>query len=177
MDHGQDIVKSHPLLQPIRLQEIKKYQQACTNKNIKEKAEEYGRFGFPSTQKLVISSEQARILHAAFGGLRLSLFRATKNNATNNQSTRRYDDQVKEFVLTLYFYSLKAYKYVRTIISQPNPSLLRKWSSSVDCQPGFSKEAFTASASEVRTNAIKKDCCLTIDAIVIRKQCWFCGLW
>ena len=26
-DHGQDVVKSHPLLQPIRLQEIK-----CTNK-------------------------------------------------------------------------------------------------------------------------------------------------
>ena len=34
MDHGQDIVKSRPLLQPIRLQEIKKYQQACTNKKI-----------------------------------------------------------------------------------------------------------------------------------------------
>ena len=34
MDHGQDIVKNRPLLQPIRLQEIKKYQQACTNKKI-----------------------------------------------------------------------------------------------------------------------------------------------
>ena len=86
-------------------------------------------------QKLVISSEQARILHAAFGGLQLSLFKATKNNATNNPSARRYDDQVKEFAPTLYFYSPKAYKCVRTIIPLPNPSLLRKWSSSVDCEP------------------------------------------
>ena len=31
---GQDIVKSRPLLQPITLQEIKKYRQACTNKKI-----------------------------------------------------------------------------------------------------------------------------------------------
>ena len=35
LDHGQDIVKSRQLLEPIRLQEIKKYQQACTNKKIK----------------------------------------------------------------------------------------------------------------------------------------------
>ncbi len=35
LDHGQDIVKSCPLLQPIRLQEIKKYHEACTNKKIK----------------------------------------------------------------------------------------------------------------------------------------------
>ena len=61
-------------------------------------------------QKLVISSEQAGILNAAFGSLQLSLFKATKNNATNNPSARGYDDQVKEFALTLYFYSPKTYK-------------------------------------------------------------------
>ena len=32
----QDIVKSRPLLLPITLQEIKKYQQACTNKKVND---------------------------------------------------------------------------------------------------------------------------------------------
>ena len=121
-------------------------------------------------EKLVISSEQAGILHAAFDNLQFSLFQNTKNNVTSAPSARRYDDQVKEFALTLYFYSAKAYKYVRSIIPLPHPSLLRKWLSSVNYEPGFSKEAFTALESKVSNEAIKRDCCLIIDAMSIRKQ-------
>ncbi len=99
-------------------------------------------------EKLVISTEQAGIMHAAFD----------------------MQHEVKEFALTLYYYSPKAYKYVRSIIPLPNPSLLRKWSSSVSCEPGFFKEAFTGLASEVSHDAIKKDCCLISDAMAIRKQ-------
>ena len=117
-------------------------------------------------EKLVISSEQAGILHAAFDNLQFFLFQNTKNNVTSAPSARRYHDQVKEFALTLYFYSAKAYKYVRSIIPLPHPSLLRKWLSSVN----FSKEAFTALESKVSKKAIKRDCCLIIDAMSIRKQ-------
>ena len=85
-------------------------------------------------------------------------------------SGRRYDDQVKEFALTLYFYSPKAYKYVRSIIPLPNPSSLRKLTSSVNCEPGFFEEAFNALASEVTRDVINKDCCMIIDAMAIRKQ-------
>ncbi len=133
-------------------------------------------------KKLVISSEQAGMLHAAFENLQLSLFKNTKTNVKRKPSGRRYDDQMKEFALTLYFYSPKAYKYVRSIIPLPNPSSLRKWSSSVNCEPGFPEEAFNTLASEVSRDAIKKDCCMIIDAMAIRKQkewllCWFCKLW
>ncbi|CAB4001495.1 THAP domain-containing 9 [Paramuricea clavata] len=58
----------------------------------------------------------------------------------------------------------------RSIIPLPNQTLLRKWSSSVNCEPGFFKEVFTALASKVSRDAIKKDCCLIIDAMAIRKQ-------
>ena len=121
-------------------------------------------------EKLVISTEQAGILHAAFDNLQLSLFQNAKDNLSSTPTDRRYSDEVKEFALTLYFYSPKAYRYVRSIIPLPNQSLLRKWSSSVNCEPGFFKEAFTALASEVSRDAIKKDCCLVIDAMAITKQ-------
>lgn len=59
---------------------------------------------------------------------------------------------------------------MRSIIPLPHPSLLRKWLSSVNYEPSFSKEAFTALESEVSKEAIKRDCCLIIDAMSIRKQ-------
>lgn len=85
-------------------------------------------------KKLIISTEQAGILHAAFDNLQLSVFQDAKENLTCAPTARRYSDEVKEFALTLYFYSPKAYRYVRSIIPLPNPSLLRKWSSSVNCE-------------------------------------------
>lgn len=52
-------------------------------------------------------------------------------------SGRRYPDEVKELALTLYFYSTRAYKYVRLILPLPNESLIKKWSSAFKCEPGF----------------------------------------
>ena len=52
----------------------------------------------------------------------------------------QYD--IKDFALTLYYYSSKAYQYVLSIIPLPIPSLMRKSSSSVECEPGFLDEAF-----------------------------------
>ena len=121
-------------------------------------------------ENFFISSEQAGILLHVFDNQQFSFFKNTKSNVTSALSARRYDDQVKEFALTLYYYLAKAYKYVRSIIPLPNPSLLRKWSSSVNCEPGFSREAFTALEKEVSREAIKRDCCLIIDAMAIRKQ-------
>ena len=75
-------------------------------------------------QNLIVKTEIA-------DKLQLSIFNNTKNNTTISPCGRRYTDDIKEFSLTLYFYSPKAYEYVRSIIPLPNPSLIRKWSSSV----------------------------------------------
>ena len=115
-------------------------------------------------------TEIADRLHASFDKLQLSIFNNAKNNTTISPCGRRYTDDIKEFSLTLYFYSPKAYEYVRSIIPLPNPSLIRKWSSSVDCEPGFLQEAFQSLQSEAEKIPSKKDCCLIIDAMSIRKQ-------
>ena len=93
-----------------------------------------------------------------------------KSNTTTSPCGRRYTDDIKEFSLTLYFYSSKAYEYVRSIIPLPSPSLIRKWSSSVDCEPGFLQEAFKSLQGEAEKTPSKKDCCLIIDAVSIRKR-------
>ena len=83
---------------------------------------------------------------------------------------RRYTDDIKEFALTLHYYSPKAYEYVRSILPLPNPSLIRKWSSSVNCEPGCLDEAFESLKVDVEEKPERKDCSLIIDAMSIRKQ-------
>ena len=106
-------------------------------------------------------------LHASFDKIQLSIF---QNVQKIHRVCRRYTDDIKEFALTLYFYSPKAYQYVRSILPLPNPSLIRKWASSVDCEPGFLKEALKALSDEVKQCPDKKDCYLIMDAMSIRKE-------
>ena len=119
-------------------------------------------------QNLIVKTEIADRLHASFDKLQLSIFHNTNNNTTISPCGRRYTGDIKEFSLTLYLYSPRAYEYVRSIIPLPNPSLIRKWSSSVDCEPGFLQEAFQSLQSEAEKTPSKKDCCLIIDAMSIR---------
>ena len=118
-------------------------------------------------QKEIIKDDDAEVMHSKFDGVQLSIFRDTKN------SGRRYSDPVKEFATTLHYYSPKAYQYVRSILPLPNPSLIRKWSSVLECNPGFVKEAFDSLGKEASSYSEKKDCFLVIDAMSTRKQ----SLW
>ena len=93
-----------------------------------------------------------------------------KENLNTIPSARRYSDEIKEFALTVYFYSPRTYRYIPSIIPLPNPSLVRKWSASLQCEPGFIKEAFASLTQEVTNLPTKKDCCLVLDAMGIRSQ-------
>ena len=121
-------------------------------------------------QKLVVSPEDAEMMHCKFDAIQLSIFRDTKNNVTRAPCGRRYSDIVKEFATTLHYYSPKAYEYVRSIIPLPQQSLIKKWSNTLECEPGFIKESFEALKKESTVDREKKDCCLIIDALSIRKQ-------
>ena len=78
--------------------------------------------------------------------------------------------QITDIRLTLHYYSPKAYKYVRSIVPLPNPSLIKKWSASFKCEPGFIEDAFTSLSNEIAASPNSKDCGLVIDVISIRKQ-------
>ena len=61
----------------------------------------------------------------------------------------KYSAELRTFALTLRFYSVRVYDYVRKVWGKgvlPAPSTIRKWYSTVDGSPGFSDECFKAIA-------------------------------
>ena len=108
-------------------------------------------------QKSILTTDDAENLHAEFDEIQLSIFRDTKNNVSCLPNGRRYSDIVKECAVTLHFYSPKAYEYVRTILPLPHESLIRKWSSVVECEPGFVRESFESLQKDIAKCADKRD--------------------
>ena len=121
-------------------------------------------------QKQIIKEDDAEVMHSKFDGVQLTIFRDAKNNISRAPRGRRYSDPVKEFSTTLHYYSPVAYQYVRSIPPLPNPSLISKWSSVLECDPGFVKEAVDSLGKEASSCPEKKDCFLIIDAMSTKKQ-------
>ena len=142
-------------------------QQLCRTK---QRAQTMGEVIKILKDKLLISSKEAESLQSTFEGTHLEFLYNFKENLKCQPSGRRYSDEIKEFALTLHFYSPKAYKYVRSIVPLPNPSLVKKWSASFKCAPGFIEDAFTSLSNEIAASNNSRDCCLVIDAMSIRKQ-------
>ena len=120
--------------------------------------------------KLLIKTEEASLLHDNFDGLQLSMFRNTLQNAQRQKQGKRYTEAVKKFAITLYFYSPRASNFVRGLLSLPHPSMIRKWSASINCELGFISEAFHSLAKIIESSPEKKDCALMLDGMAIRKQ-------
>lgn len=62
------------------------------------------------------------------------------------KKNKKFNPEIKQFALTLQYYSSKAYMYVRKKFSNvlPHPRTLRRWYMVVDGLPGWTKEAFNA---------------------------------
>ena len=95
-------------------------------------------------------------MHNNFDGIQLALFQNVMKNSRRASRGRRYSDEVKEFAVTLQFYSAKAYDYVRKILSLSHSSLIQKWAQSINCEPGFLTEAFETLRKNVRVKLKRK---------------------
>ena len=93
-------------------------------------------------KKMLTAKQEADLMHNSFDGIQLALFQNVMKNSRRASRGRRYSDEVKEFAVTLQFYSAKAYDYVRKILPLPHPSLIQKWAQFINCEPGFLTEAF-----------------------------------
>lgn len=63
-----------------------------------------------------------------------------KNESKNRarKSGSRYSHDIKEFAISLHFYSPRAYKFVRKTLHLPlHPATFWSWAGDVDCEPGF----------------------------------------
>ena len=121
-------------------------------------------------KRSLINQTEEELLHREFNGMKRSIFKNLLQNSNISPQSRRYTNSIKEFALTLSYYSPKAYAYVRSIMPLPHLSLIRKWARNVNCEPGFIGESFRILEEQAKTNTEKKDCCLVLDAMAIRKQ-------
>uniref|UniRef100_A0A2S2NZV2 THAP domain-containing protein 9 n=1 Tax=Schizaphis graminum TaxID=13262 RepID=A0A2S2NZV2_SCHGA len=116
------------------------------------------------------SDEIISILENNFGGFTLNLLMHERKCKTLDKQGVRYTNTMKDFSKTLYFYSPKAYAYVRKLFTLPHPSTIRSWISSFKCEPGFLTEVFLFLKLEVKDKTWLEDCCLIFDSMSIRKQ-------
>ena len=153
------------------VQKIRNLQQQL--RRTKQKVKTFAEVIEKLKEAKIVNSKESEALHSNFENIHLHFLNNLKDNLKASPSGRRYTDEIKEFAVTLHYYSPSAYKYVRSIVPLPHPSLVRKWSSSFKCEPGFIDEAFTSLSDKITSSPNDKDCCLVIDAMSIRKQ----SLW
>lgn len=118
-------------------------------------------------EKGLIEKEEKNKIFYEFEGVSAELFKNELKNMGRVASGNRYSNVVKQFALTLHYNSPKAYNFCRTVLKLPHPNAITKWTSSVEAEPGFFKEVFSAFKTFPEDN---RDFNLIVDAMVIRKQ-------
>lgn len=126
-------------------------------------------------QNDMISAGCEEVLQQAYSGVPLEVMKRIVYQRSSVPSRASYPEELKSFALTLSFYSLKAYNYVRKTfqLALPHPSTLRTWYRGLNRQPGFTDEAFSALSLRVQEERIKSQrvvCSLMFDEMAIRKH-------
>ena len=84
----------------------------------------------------------------------------------NEDPPKEYNEEIKAFSSCMYFYSPKAYSWLRKKVRLPAPGSIRRWASNIKALPGFQPECW-----EILDQKIKEDqekyqyCSLMIDGM------------
>lgn len=84
---------------------------------------------------------------------------------------KKYSPELRQFAVTLSFFSPNAYNYVRRVFDTclPHRSTIGKWFQKVDAEPGFTKEAFVTLKKHVELQNRPTLLSLVMDEIKIRE--------
>lgn len=95
-----------------------------------------------------------------------------KRYLDNENSPRKYSASLRKFAICLHFISPKAYMFIRKQFNTclPHPKTLYKWYTCIDCDPGFTREAFDALKLLVEKSTNKILCCVSLDEMSIRQH-------
>eukprot|EP00794_Sanderia_malayensis_P008598 gene8598-9513_t len=91
-------------------------------------------------------------------------------NQHQKSKGQRYSEITKQFAVSLYYHSQKAYDFARKILFLPHPSSLRNWCSSVECKPGFLSNVIDELKGKLEKGEISREVSIVIDGMSIRKQ-------
>ena len=95
----------------------------------------------------VLDDKACRSIKAAADNIPAEIVKQMTSNLKSENKTKRpkrYSDSIREFAITLQFYSSSAYDYVRSVCGNALPirSTITRWFSNIDCEPGFTSKAF-----------------------------------
>ena len=90
----------------------------------------------------------------------------------------KYGNNLKAFSLTLHFYSVKAYNFVRNTFNSalPHPKTISRWYKNVNGEAGFTLEVFQLLKKKVEHANRTIICSLVIDEMAIRQHVEFDGV-
>ena len=120
-------------------------------------------------QKL-LTDDAYELINCKFGEISLEIFQNELKNSEESSKQRRYSDTIKQFAVTLHFYSPQAYNFVREHLHLPHPRSISEWVSSVDCHPGMIDAVFLHLQKRLEKDPCMADCCLIFDAMAIKKD-------
>eukprot|EP00794_Sanderia_malayensis_P011743 gene11743-12964_t len=115
----------------------------------------------------LLSEENAMSINDNFGHMATELFRNEAKNV-GKHSGSRYSTDVKEFAISLHYYSPRAYMYVRKYLNLPHPATIRSWSVNVQCEPGFLSKTLDFVETKVKDG--EQDCVIMLDEMSIKSQ-------
>jgi len=121
------------------------------------------------SQNLLSEAAEQSLLDS-FGPVAQEIMFNEIKNAHVEKHGRRYSHNIRAFALTAFYYSPRAYNFLRSVFCLPSVSSLRDYNSSVDSSPGFSEPVFTYLQKTFGKKPCENECCLVIDGMSIRKD-------
>ncbi|XP_042149669.1 uncharacterized protein LOC121837878 [Ixodes scapularis] len=123
--------------------------------------------------KCRLTKRNTELKTVSFGAANQQLLQRQLVKHTGAPVPTQYSPELRAFALTLHFYSLHAYTYVRKVFDTclPHPRTLTKWYQSTDGEPGFSEEALRAlklKSKANKTSGIATICSLMVYEMSIR---------
>lgn len=119
--------------------------------------------------KELIATEQQKILDHNFSGIAKKLIESHIANAKVQPNLNHYSDEVKQFAMTLHYYSPKAYEFVCQVLKLPHTSRIWHWAASVNCEPGYLTDVIKLIGLAAKTDHSMTDAVLVVDAMAIHK--------
>lgn len=119
----------------------------------------------------LINEEASNVLLDSFGKHTHLISNWAKKNL-GHKVPKKYSPEIRQFALSLHFFSCKAYNYVRKQFNTvlPHPRTLSKWYSSVNANPGFTEESLKMLSLKAQNSNNPIICALMLDEMAIRQH-------
>ena len=121
-------------------------------------------------RKRFLTEDMKRDLKRRFNDFNFEIIENEHKNDNWAKTKRQYSEKIKEFTSTLYFYSTKAYNYIRNKIKLPCVSILRKMISGYACKAGFVNGIFNFLRNEYVKSDFVRNVAVIVNGMSIHSQ-------